>query len=151
MKYYAETPLSETVKETLYPALKEAISGKSQIDAVNTILHFVQTAFSYKTDGEVWGKERSFFADETVYYPYCDCEDRAILYSVLVRDLIGLDVVLLYYPGHLAAATNVEEGSGEYYEIDGRKFFVTDPTFINGDLGDTMTSVSGYSAIVIEI
>ena len=150
-KYYADTPLSETVKEALYPALKEAISGKSQIDAVNTILHFVQTAFSYKTDAEVWGKERSFFADETVYYPYCDCEDRAILYSVLVRDLIGLDVVLLYYPGHLAAATNVEEGSGEYYEIDGRKFFVTDPTFINGDLGDTMTSVSGYSAIVIEI
>lgn len=38
------------------------------------------------------------------YYPYSDCEDRSILFARLVKDLLGLDVVLLYYPAHIATA-----------------------------------------------
>lgn len=150
-KYYAQTPLTESTKAVLYPALKEAVDGKPVADAVNMILHFVQTAFDYKYDEDVWGGERVFFGEETLHYPYCDCEDRAILYSILVRDILGLDVVLVYYPGHLAAATRLEDGTGDYYEVDGNKYFVTDPTFINGCIGDTMTSVRGLGAAIIRL
>ena len=64
----------------------------------------MQTAFDYKTDGDQFGYEKPFFVDELFYYPYSDCEDRAVLYSYLVRTLMGLDVVLLEYPNHMATA-----------------------------------------------
>ena len=33
-----------------------------------------------------------------------NCEDRAILFTRIVRDLLGLKCILIYYPGHLASA-----------------------------------------------
>ena len=48
---------------------------------------------------------------------------RAILYSVLVRELLELDVVLLHYPGHLATAVCLDtEVSGDYMMIGGRRY-----------------------------
>ena len=67
-------------------------------------MKFVET-FEYKLDSEMWGvADRAFFPDETLHYPYRDCEDGAILFTRLVRDLLGLPSALVYYPGHLAAA-----------------------------------------------
>ena len=88
-------------------------------------MNFVQTAFVYEYDDKVWGTDRSFFADECLYYPYCDCEDRSILFSRLVRDLLGLDVVLIYYPGHLATAVKFSsEVSGDYITYDGARYTI---------------------------
>jgi hypothetical protein len=57
----------------------------------------------------------------------------------LVRDLLGLDVVLVYYPGHLAMAVNFTEPvKGDYVPLDGRKFTICDPTYIGGRVGETM-------------
>ena len=64
----------------------------------NILIDFVQNSFQYQTDGEQFGYEKPFFMDENFYYPACDCEDRAILFSNLVKDLLGLDAVLLDYP-----------------------------------------------------
>ena len=147
---YANTPLSQQARQELYPALKRAISGKSQIDAVNRLLNFVQTAFVYEYDDKVWGCDRAFFADETLYYPYCDCEDRSILFSLLVRDLLGLKVVLVYYPGHLATAVNFTESvTGDYLAINGNRYVICDPTFIGAPVGATMPNMDNASAKVI--
>ena len=114
------------------------------------MLHFVQTAFEYKLDDEVWGGDRPFFADETLYYPYCDCEDRSILFSRMVRDLLGLDVVLVYYPGHLAAAVGFnEEVKGDYIVVRGRKFVICDPTYIPAPVGKTMPGMDNSVAKAI--
>lgn len=137
--YYSSASLSPTVKETLYPALRKAIQGKSQADAANILLNLVQTGFKYATDQDQFGYERPLFPDETFYYPFCDCEDRSILYSCLMRELLGLDAVLLNYPGHLATAIcftdNVE---GDYLTIDGKKYVICDPTYINAAIGRCM-------------
>ena len=148
----ANASLSEDVKAQLYPVLREAIVGKSERDAANILLRFVQTAFEYKTDNEQFGIERSFFPDETFFYPYSDCEDRAILYSVLVRELLGLDAVLIYYPGHLATAVRFGESvSGDYFEIEGRKYIVCDPTYINSNVGMAMPQFKRASAEIIKL
>ncbi len=136
---YANTPLSQNAKNTLYPALKQAIAGVDQLEAVNRILNFVQTAFVYEYDDKVWGQDRAFFADETLFYPYCDCEDRSILFSRLIRDLLGLKVALVYYPGHLAAAVNfTTDVKGDNFMLNGKKFVICDPTYINALVGATM-------------
>ena len=146
---YADMPFSDPVGHAIGAALADQIVGKSEAEAANILLNFVQTAFEYKTDGEAWGRERAFFPEETLYYPYSDCEDRAILFSVLVRYLMGLETAFVLYPGHLAAAVHFsEEIPGDYFVIDGKRYLVCDPTFINASIGRTMTGMNNKAARV---
>lgn len=148
--FYANTPMSERMKNQLYPSLQNAVKGRSQHEAVNILLNFVQTAFVYEYDDKVWGGDRAFFAEESLYYPYCDCEDRSILFSRLVRDLLGLKVLLVYYPGHLATAVHFTESvSGDYISLDNQKYVVCDPTYIGAPVGATMPDMDNGSAKVI--
>ena len=147
---YANTPLDKSIKTTLYPTLKKSIEGLSERDAVNKILNFVQTAFVYEYDDKIWGSDRAFFAAETLHYPYADCEDRSILFSRLVRDILGLDVVLLYYPGHLATAVAfTQDVNGDYLTYKNRKYIICDPTYIGAPLGRTMPGMNNQEAQVI--
>ena len=149
---YANTPLEKVIRETLYPTLKKAVAGLSERDAVNKILNFVQTAFVYEYDDKIWGGDRAFFAAETLHYPYADCEDRSILFSRLIRDILGLDVVLIYYPGHLATAVAFnQEVHGDYLTHNNRKYIVCDPTYINAPLGRTMPGMNNQEARIIEL
>lgn len=151
--YYSTASLAEETKRTLYPALKREIAGKSHKDAANMLINFVQTAFNYKTDGDQFGYERPLFGDETLYYPYSDCEDRSIMYSILVRELLGLEVVLLYYPGHLATAVAFpnNQSYGYHFTWNGKVFTICDPTYIGADIGECMPRYQSTSPDVIQI
>ena len=147
--YYARTPLSDQAKETIYPTLKKAIEGKSEYAAVNIIMDWIET-YKYGYDDKVWGYDRSFFPDETIYYPSSDCEDHAILFTRIVSDLLGLNTALIYYPGHLAAAVQFNgEVQGDYIEHKGVKYTVCDPTIYYGKAGRTMRGVSNDQATII--
>lgn len=151
-EYYALAGLSDGVKEALYPALRTQLEGKSKKKAAAMLLDFVQTAFDYATDQEQFGYERPLFGDESIYYPKNDCEDRSIFYSILVRDLLGLDVVLVQWPGHLATAVAFpEELDGDYFTIDGRRYTVCDPTYIGAPVGETMPQFKGVEAKLIKL
>lgn len=148
---YAETPMDNRVKEQIYPVLRSRLEGLSELEAVSRLLNLIQTGLEYEYDDVVWGGDRAFFAEESLYYPYCDCEDRSILLTRLIRDLLGLECVLVYYPGHLASAVHfTEQVPGDYYELDGKEFTVCDPTFINAPVGMQM-SVSELGATLIPI
>lgn len=147
---YANTPLCAFTRDELYPQLQRSIAGLSQIDAAERLLNWVQTAFVYEYDDKVWGGDRAFFAEETLKYPYCDCEDRSILFTRLVRDLLGLKCVLVYYPGHLAAAVGfTDDVQGDYIVVSGRKYVITDPTYIGAAVGRTMPDMDNSAAKVI--
>ena len=147
---YANTPLDEHVKAILYSALKDKIKGLSQLEAVNKLLNWVQTAFVYEYDDKVWGHDRAFFAEETLYYPYCDCEDRAILFTRLIRDLLGLKTILVFYPGHLASAVCFTDNvTGDYISLNGKHYVITDPTYIGAPVGMTMPDMDNTQAHVI--
>lgn len=148
--YYVWTSLSDKVKKQLYPVLREHIQGKSQQEAANMLINFVQTAFDYQTDDEQFGYERPLFADEMFYYPFADCEDRSILFAVLVRDLLHLDVVLLNYTNHVATAVRfTEDIPGYYYTVDGNKYLVCDPTFIGAKIGNCMLEYRNANAEIV--
>ena len=134
--YYSKASMSGLLKQSMYPALREILEGKDELTKVNMLLDFVQNGFDYETDGDQFGYERPLYPDECFYYPYCDCEDRSILFSCLVRELVGLDVVLLDYPNHIAAAVHFnQEVKGDYLMVDGVKYVISDPTFINAPVG----------------
>lgn len=147
---YANTPLEKGITSQLYPPMKEKLAGMTQKDAVQQLLWWVQTGFEYEYDDNVWGHDRAFFGEESLFYPYCDCEDRSILLSHLVRDLLGLKVILVYYPGHLAMAVNfTEEVDGDYIMLNDSKFVVCDPTYIRANVGETMPNMNNNDAVVI--
>jgi hypothetical protein len=117
---------------------------------VGILLNWVQTAFKYGYDDEIWGGDRAFFVQETLFYPQSDCEDRSILFSRLVRDLTGLDVALVYYPGHLAAAVAFSgQEEGDWFNCNGQRFVVCDPTYINAPVGLTMPGMDNKTAKII--
>ena len=136
---YANTPFDTVSSSSLYSQLNSNLSSISKLDAVEILLNWVQTGFEYEYDDIVWGHDRAFFAEETLFYPYADCEDRSILFSHLIRELLGLDVALVYYPGHLATAVCFNEDvQGDALMINGRKFIVRDPTYIGAPVGVQM-------------
>lgn len=147
---YANTPLATETKSQLYPQLKKLLQPYQQLDAVQRLLNWVQTAFVYEYDDKVWGGDRALFAEETLYYPYCDCEDRSILFTRLVRDLLNLKCILIYYPGHLAAAVAFTEPvKGDYIQVNGKQYTVCDPTYIGATVGMTMPQMDNATANVI--
>lgn len=147
---YANVPLAQETKNLTYPQFKKIIENNSELDAVNKLLNWVQTGFIYEYDDKVWGHDRAFFAEETLFYPYADCEDRSILFSRLIRDLLGLDVALVYYPGHLATAVAFNDDvNGDIMMIDGRKFTVCDPTYIGAPVGAQMPGLDYAKAQAI--
>ncbi len=149
---YARASLSDDVKSQLYPSLRKAIDGMSELEAAECLLNFVQTAFEYKTDTDQFGYEKPFFADELFGYPYCDCEDRSILFSVLVHDLLGLDAVLVTYPGHMAAAVSFNDDvRGSYFDVGGKRYVVCDPTYIGASVGEVMEQFADLSTTVIRV
>ena len=124
---------------SLHSQLSAYIKGMSQLDAVNFLLRFVQTAWPYQTDDQQFGKENYLFPEESLYYRYTDCEDRAVLFAWLVRDLLGLDVIGLDYPGHVATAVQFTVPvQGDAVMFNGKKYIVADPTYIKAVVGMTM-------------
>lgn len=147
---YANTPMASETATLLYERFRYLLTGLSEYESVAKILNWVQTGFEYEYDDKVWGHDRVFFAEESLYYPYCDCEDRSILFTRLVRDVLGLECILIYYPGHLACAVNFNSDvKGDYIMLSGKKFIVTDPTFIGAPIGMTMSGMDNKKATVI--
>lgn len=150
LSVYLNAPISEIVEENVINVLNGMVKGKTKVVAANMLIDFVQTAFAYQTDTEQFGYEKPFFVDEMFYYPYCDCEDRAIFYAYLVRSLLDLDVVLLDYPNHIATAVCFgEQVEGDYVMVNGKKYIICDPTYIGASIGMAMPQFKSVSAKVL--
>ena len=148
---YANTPMQDDIKKQIYPELTKALEGKSPVEKVERILNLIQTGFEYGYDDVVWGGDRAFFSEETLNYPFCDCEDRSILLTRLVRDLVGLKCVLIYYPGHLAAAVHFDEDvGGVRYMLDNVSYVVCDATYIGASVGMQMPDCDNATLIALE-
>lgn len=140
--------------KALSASLSVQLAGKSFAEALNLLLLWVQKGFSYQTDGEQFGYEKPFFVEENFYYPACDCEDRSILFARLVKCLLGKEVVLLDYPGHVATAVCIDKETdikGAYIELKGKKYIVCDPTYMNAEAGRVIPSCKAKRPKVIRL
>lgn len=145
--------LTAASKQHLYKVLAPAIEEMNEVEAVNFLLRFVQKAFAYKTDQLQFNREKYMLPEETLYYPYSDCDDRAILFSNLVRDLTGLEVVGLRYSQHLATGVAFENSvvQGDSHTRFGKKYYVADPTYVNAPVGLTMSRYQSETPEIISL
>lgn len=148
---YATANVDQKFSDELLDALRPAIKGKSEREAANILLDFVQSGFDYATDPEQFGYEKPFFVEELFYYPKCDCEDRSMLYRYLVTKLLGLDVILLDYPNHIATAVRFNgDVPGDFVVGGGGKYIVCDPTFIGASVGMAMPQFKNVAADLLK-
>jgi hypothetical protein len=147
---YFESGVNYETAGPLQKQLATYMQGMDELQAVNFLLRFVQTAFEYQTDEQQFGEENYLFPEETLYYPYSDCEDRSILFAWLVRSLLKLDVVGLDYPGHVATAVRFSKPvTGDAVIYHGQRYMVSDPTYINAVAGMTMPDYKGKQPGII--
>jgi hypothetical protein len=139
---YFDTDGSSLVKRGLVEDLKKYTSKMEQDEAVEFLLTFVQQAFPYKTDNDQFGRERYFFVEESLHFPYNDCEDRAVIFAWLAHELVGVKVVGLLYPGHMTTAVamkHVKQGDSTV-NFHGTQYVIADPTYIGAPVGMAMPS-----------
>jgi hypothetical protein len=150
LKVYFDAVVSTETKTALANAFIPLIGEMNEEEAVNFLLHFVQTAFEYQTDQDQFGYEKFFFAEESFYYPYCDCEDRSVLFAYLVQSLLRLDVIGLSYPGHVSTAVCFNtDVAGDHINFEGKKYVIADPTYINAPVGLSMPEYKNEQAEVM--
>lgn len=148
---YFESELFYKTKIDITEGLKPLLLNKSETEAVNIILHFVQKSFDYKTDQEQFNREKPLFPEETIHYQYSDCEDRSVLFTYLVREILGLKVVGLKYPGHMATAVLLKKPVGDTVQYNGKEFTIADPTYINANIGVSMPDFKEVKPDVIGV
>ncbi len=140
-------PITENnIIKNLYPLLKD----KNELEAVNILLDFVENSFEYKTDLEQFGYEKFYFPEDILFYPYSDCEDRAIFFSYLVRTLLKLEVIGLDYKTHVATAIKFNSNvNGDYVLINNERYIICDPTYIGASAGMCMPQFKSENPEII--
>ena len=134
---YFNAPVDEMSYATIARDIKKHIDGKKASEGLNFVLNFVQNAFIYERDNQQFGREKVMFAQETLYFKKSDCEDRAILFSYLVKELFGYSVVGVKYRDHMATALYIPL-SGDSVKVGKKKYVIADPTYINSNIGQSM-------------
>lgn len=150
IRLYFSAEISMETERSIMSEFKPLLDGKSETEAVDMLLRVVQTGFKYKTDDNQFNRENYLLPEETLFYPYSDCEDRSFIFAYLVKRLVGLDVIGIGYPGHVATAVRFSsEVSGDHVIVGKKRFTICDPTYINAGAGMTMPQFRGVEPEVI--
>jgi len=151
LSIYFPPPMSALTISSLNQFLNPLLKNKTDTEKVNFLLDFIQHAIDYQTDEKQFGSENYLFAEETICYPYADCEDRTVLLSQLVREYTGLNTIAIVYPNHVSLAVNISENfEGAYVEHDNNKYYMADPTYIGAKLGMVMPEFENVVPEIIE-
>lgn len=134
---YFNAPLEERTYLAIAKELKKGIDTKEASIGMNFVLTFVQSAFKYQRDDEQFGREKVMFAEETLFYDKSDCEDRAVLFATLVKNLFGVPVIGIKYKDHMATGLSIPI-FGDSVNAGNRRFVIADPTYINASIGQSM-------------
>ncbi len=140
LRSYASSVVLPQFHQCIFEQLKPQLKEMSQCEAVDALLHFVQSVFDYEADDEFLDHDKINFLEENFYYDKSDCEDRSLIFAVLVRSLLGLDVQFVQFADHMCTAVHftdcLTKGNGYYF--DGKFYLICDPTYIGAPIGRCM-------------
>lgn len=131
---YFNIPLSSGTYASLIPTLKSQVKGMSQKRGVDYLMRFTRYAFLYENDQTHFGKEKYMCAEQTMFYQYSDCDDRAALFFYLVKEIYNLPMIALLYPTHILLAVKLDQPVGETVLYNNNRYSICDPTPQEEDL-----------------
>ena len=140
---FAMSIIDKDLRASLVQQVRSQLRDMDEQQAVNTLLSFFH-GLPYETDDQRHGFEKPYFLEETLYYDKCDCEDRAIMFTWLLWNALGIPNHLIAYPGHESAAVKLhgtpQRKAG--YSWGNSTYWSADPTFIGASIGDVMPMYS---------
>lgn len=125
---YLEAPLSPTLSQSLLPALRELMAGKSWYERLRILAALTRSAFLYKTDEEVYGRSKPMIPEEVFFYRFSDCEDRTALFFALQKELVGLPMIAIAYEDHVTIGVATPRPIGKFVRYQGKRYYLCDPT-----------------------
>lgn len=144
--HYAELEMPEVRRLALAFQKIHSEYGWSTYNQAANILAFVQSIIQYRFDQDSTGyAEWPRYPIETLMEGIGDCEDVAILCAAVIARL-GLQVVLLLYPKHLAfGVAGADKLKGDYIidPLTGQKFFYGEATSKGWHLGQIPAETLG--------
>jgi hypothetical protein len=151
LKVVFNSPLSKSIMKQFDEALGPILKDKNDDERAAYLLNYVQQNINYQIDQEQFGREKYFFADETIFYPAADCEDRAILLSKLIKHFTNLETVGLVYPEHVSLAVNLNNVSTQKsFKYKNKLFYNCDPTYIGASCGQVMPKLANLDPEFVE-
>jgi len=125
---YFNIPLSKETYGSLIPILKKNLEGKNQKKGIDYLMNFTRYAFLYQDDEKVFGKEKRFSPEQTLFSEYSDCDDRVALFFYLVKEIYNLPMIALLYPTHITVAVAFDKPVGKPIAYNGKLYSVCEPT-----------------------
>ncbi len=127
-KTYFEMPMSPILRATLLPQLASILKEKKEREALEILLAFTRSSFAYEKDEVVFGRSKPMIPDEVFFYPYSDCEDRAVLFYQLVDSLLNLPMVVVSFADHITIGVAASWRCRDAVRLNGVEYCICDPT-----------------------
>lgn len=154
LSVYLNTPLSVETKNTLLESFALPLKMMDKDKFINLLHYWFIHAFDYKLDDI----ERPLFTEQTISSTYSDCEDRAILFARILKEIAGLDVVLIVYKGdqnkisHVATGVRLEKKTNDNFkEYKGKRYTIYDPSDTEGTNGKIVNRYRNSEYEIIEL
>jgi len=152
LSVYFQPCISEGALNEFDGFLQEHTDDLNPVQKVNFFLDFIQVAFGYQSDEQQFGSENYLFAEETLRYPFADCEDRTVLLDQFLQAWLGAETIAIVYPGHVLLGVCLEEPvEGTYVSYHDKKYYVADPTYIGAKLGMNMPEFERTRPEIIDL
>lgn len=151
---YHRSAVDYELKKAVFTQVKYKIlkDGMDPYRAVSFVLGLIQKGFDYKTDYEMFGRAKPLFVEESFYYGSNNCKDRVLVFSWIVKDLLGLDVAMFCYKGHVACGVVLPgDVAGDSYVYEGKRYVMCDPTYIGAPIGATMPKYRGVEPQIVKL
>lgn len=143
-------PVSENIFKPFDQYFNKLLKDRSEPEKINILLNFVQ-GMPYMTDMEQFGMEKYMFHDQTLWYRYSDCEDRAVLLAKLIERYTGLETIGLDYPEHISLAVRLNNDiHGDYVVHGSVNYYISDPTYIGARVGMSIPAYKNVKPKIIE-
>ena len=123
----AQTPLEQYLQGTLIRDMKQKVAGMSQQEAIQQMMWWVQTGFEDVDDNE-----------------------KNVILSRLVRDVLGLKVAFICYPANTAIAVCITDADvrGAYVLSKGRHYVLCDASYEGALVGQEKPGMAGQKKIL---
>ena len=145
--YFRAEP-SKTFTNSMDKIVKIHLKGKSRPEQIAWLLDLVQQVFIHKPDVEVHKTEVYYFPEETAFYPYADCEDLSVFLSWLICRYVTSEVLVLYYPTHVAIAVECFEGR-EVFKFRNKEYLICDPSYRGAVPGKIIPACASLKPVIV--
>ena len=149
--FYFALPVSSTFKESVEINIAPYLQNKNTLESLHFLLSLVQYGFNYKTNEKQFKHEKYMVPEEMLFYNNSDCDDRTILFSYFVNELLHKNIIALDFNGHICPAVELTDSEIKGNLIyNGKEYIVCDPSYPGAPPGVILPPFKIKNSVIID-